>query len=60
MPKTIYMAMMLAFFSTYAHAFSSTNCYWIGSTYTCTTVGDGGVSTTRCYTIGTTVQCTQY
>lgn len=39
----------------------TTNCFWIGTTYTCTTYGGGGtISTTRCYTIGNSVRCTQY
>lgn len=60
MPKTVYMAMMIAFFATHANAYSTTRCYWIGGTYTCTTSGSGGISTTRCYTIGNTVRCTSY
>jgi hypothetical protein len=47
-------------FASVAEAFSSTRCYWIGSTYTCTTVGGGGSSTTRCTTIGSTVRCTTF
>ena len=50
----------LIFAATAASAYSSTHCYWIGTTYTCTTTGSGGTSTTRCTTIGTTVRCTSY
>ncbi len=58
--KTLMAATIFAMLATSASAYSTTRCYWIGTTYTCTTSGSGGVSTTRCYTVGTTVQCTSY
>ena len=57
--KTI-LTISLIFAATAASAYSTTRCYWIGTTYTCTTSGSGGTSTTRCTTIGTTVRCTSY
>lgn len=63
MPKTIYMALHIALaasFANSANAFTSTNCFWIGTTYTCTTISGGTMTTTRCTTIGSTVRCTQY
>ena len=57
--KTI-IATAMIFAATAASAFTTTRCYWVGSTYTCTTSGSGGISTTRCYTIGNTVRCTSY
>jgi hypothetical protein len=36
---------------------SSSWCYWIGTTYTCTTTNGGSTSTTRCYTIGSSIRC---
>jgi hypothetical protein len=58
--KTLTIATILALVASSASAFSTTRCYWIGSTYTCTTTGGGGVSTTRCTQIGTTVSCTSF
>lgn len=58
MKTIITIAMICA--ATAASAYSSTRCYWIGTTYTCTTTGTGGSSTTRCYTIGNTVRCTSF
>ena len=57
--KTI-LTIALISAATAASAYSTTRCYWIGTTYTCTTTGSGGISTTRCYTIGNTVRCTSY
>lgn len=58
--KTIIAALFATIIAGTADAYTSTRCYWIGSTYTCTTYGGGGVSTTRCTQIGTTVSCTSY
>jgi hypothetical protein len=60
MTKALQIAALLATIASTAGANTSTNCYWIGSTYTCTTVGGGTYSTTRCYTIGNTVRCSTY
>ena len=57
--KTLIIIALLAT-ATAASAYTTTRCYWIGTTYTCTTIGGGTMSTTRCTTIGTTVRCTQY
>lgn len=53
-------AIFAAVFASAASAFTSTRCYWIGTTYTCTTTGGGTMTTTRCYTIGNTVRCSSY
>lgn len=58
--KLVYAIAALMALSSTADAFTSTRCYWVGSTYTCTSTGSGGISTTRCYTIGNTVRCTSY
>lgn len=58
--KTAIIAAALTLAASVADAYTSTRCFWIGSTYTCTTTGSGGVSTVRCFTIGNTVQCTGY
>lgn len=57
--KTV-IATALIFAATAASAFTTTRCYWVGSTYTCSTYGGGTYSTTRCYTVGNTVRCTNY
>jgi hypothetical protein len=57
--KTMTIIAALTMLATSAMA-TTTNCFWIGTTYTCTTYGSGGMSTTRCTTIGTTVRCTTY
>lgn len=58
--KTIYLALVAATIATASNAYTTTNCYWIGSVYTCTTFGGGTYTTTRCYTIGNTVRCTSF
>ena len=58
MTKPIAIAALIAAFASTASAYTSTNCYWIGNNYICTTIGGGSVSTTRCYTIGNTIRCT--
>jgi len=58
--KKLKIAVVAALMASSAQAYTSTNCYWIGSTYTCTTSGGGISSTTRCTMIGTTVSCTSY
>ena len=57
--KTV-IATALIFAANAASAFTTTRCYWVGSTYTCSTYGGGTYSTTRCYTVGNTVRCTNY
>lgn len=58
--KTLTIATVLALVASSASAYSSTRCFWVGNTYTCTTVGGGGMSTTRCTQIGSTVSCSSY
>lgn len=60
MTKALTIAALLATIASASAANTYTNCYWIGGTYTCTTIGGGDVSTTRCYTIGNTVRCSTY
>jgi hypothetical protein len=60
MTKALQLAAIIATLASAAAADIYTNCYWIGTTYTCNSMGSGGYSTTRCYTIGNTVHCTQF
>jgi cytochrome c oxidase assembly factor CtaG len=54
------IATALIFAATAASAYTTTNCYWVGSTYTCTTIGGGTMTTTNCTTYGGVISCTQY
>ena len=56
--KTLKIAIAAMLMASSASAYTTSSCYWIGSTYTCTTSGGGITSTTRCTMIGSTVTCT--
>lgn len=58
--KTIMTAIALMASATMAGAYQSTQCYWLGSTYTCTTIGSGTYETTHCYVVNGTTYCTTY
>jgi hypothetical protein len=58
--KKIATALLFITLAGQASAYTSTNCFWIGSTYTCTTYGGGGMTTTRCFMIGGMMRCTSY
>lgn len=58
--KTAITAALLSLIASASAAFTTSNCYWVGTVYTCSTYGGGTMTTTRCYTIGNTVHCTQY
>lgn len=60
MTKALQLAAIIVTLASATAADTYTNCFWIGQTYTCTSMGSGGFSTTRCYTIGNTVRCTKF
>lgn len=60
MTKALKIAAILATIGATASATTMTNCYWIGSTYTCTSMNGGTTKTTRCFTIGNTVSCSSF
>lgn len=57
--KTMTIIAALTMLATASSA-TTTNCFWIGNTYSCTTYGPGGTTTTNCTAIGAVVSCTTY